>query len=247
MDSAAPTHRTSDSKTITTNVKPQMPKRTMFQEGIESQGGWVLKTDSIVPVKDLKTKPIYEMNRCFYNAILNKNYYYEGRNLRVVFGAFKIGTRFVYGYADPMTIPRREMNGGCNVHAWLEDDDGRIYDCLYSEIVGQVPKANKKKMKAGVMEGKTREELKDMNCFYLPYASEIQMLWAITLFSFLLSSPGLPYDSGSAAVRERFMNETIDLITTSKSKASKFRVEFGQANFNKLLKEAIPVLAAGEW
>lgn len=236
MDSARPNHQTS-SVMKTNQNNTTTTKMTMLQECIQAVGGWKLRdSTTYLTEEELKSKPHYEMNRCFYNAIINKNYHYAGKNLRVVFGGFRIGTRFVYGGSDPMLLPRPSVDGGLNVHAWLEDDKGRIYDCLYSELVNQVPKANRKGMKAGVMEGRTRDELKDMNCFYIGYSEMVQLLWVAATFGNMFTQSLTPLDMKDANVQERFVNEMVDAITTSKKKASKFRTDYGQANLNTVRK-----------
>jgi hypothetical protein len=221
-----------------------MPKTTMIQEFIQAQKGWKVYDTVYVNETELKNEPYYEMGCCFYNAIINKNYHYAGMKLRVVFGGFRIGPRFIYGGPDPKTLPLPSQNDeGWDIHAWLEDDEGRIYDCLYDEIVNKVPKANRKAMKAGVMEGRTRDELKDMNCFYNAYNMDSQLLWGVTIFSVFLRKRAAPWDVKHADVHERFINEVVDTVTTSKTKASKFRAEIGQTLFNRIRKEIMPVLS----
>jgi len=71
---------------------------------------------------------------CFHNAYINQNYHYKDRNLKLVIGSLSFNGWTEYGGIN-WTLADFVKNspGGrsWDAHAWLEDDDGFIYDMVF--------------------------------------------------------------------------------------------------------------------
>ena len=69
--------------------------------------------------------------QCYINAYINKTNIYKHLNLRVVFGSLGLAGHFEYGgkYHTAKDFYKNPFDS----HAWLEDDDGNVYDIIFPQ------------------------------------------------------------------------------------------------------------------
>lgn len=82
----------------------------------------------------MATPLLYRSGYCFHNAFINQNYHYKERGLKLVIGSLSLNGWTEYG-GENWTLADFIKNspGGrsWDAHAWLEDEDGFIYDKIF--------------------------------------------------------------------------------------------------------------------
>jgi hypothetical protein len=133
-------------------------------------------------------KLIYEEQRCWYNAMINSYAYNQvyGLNLKWVVGALKlhspkgcVGSNGFMNYdGDTFTLrpPEDLKENWDDTHAWLEDDEGYVYDYItehdYSLMSMIDPQCKRFRMKSGFVIGETYASLKKNGYELIPYSME---------------------------------------------------------------------------
>jgi hypothetical protein len=130
---------------------------------------------------------VYEEQQCWYNAINNANAYKNvyGLNLKWVVGALKlhspmgcIGSNGFMKNDGTFTLrpPEDLKENWDDTHAWLEDDEGYVYDYVtehdYSLMGLLDPQCKRFKMKVGFVVGETYASLKKKGYELIPFDDE---------------------------------------------------------------------------
>ena len=129
---------------------------------------------------------VNEYSQCWYNAIINANAYRHvyGLELKWVVGAVKFhaprGNIGRNGFMDDdentLRTPEDLRTNWDDTHAWLEDDEGLVYDCIMEEeyaIVRMIdPYRRRFKMDAGFIVGESYASLKKKGYELIPYPEE---------------------------------------------------------------------------
>jgi hypothetical protein len=139
-------------------------------------------------VSKVKPKDTYGVlsipDSCSMQAFFNKTHVYRDLDLRIVVGSLGIGKKdpwFEYGskdfktVKDFMTSKFTKKNGGGNtqvdMHCWLEDSKGSVYDTVTSQVSVNVKIVHKKTTKYktnDVIEAVSKEELALKGLHYVP-------------------------------------------------------------------------------
>ena len=131
----------------------------------------------------------YKNGNCFINAFINKRHTYKDKNLKMVIGSvafngfFEFGGRH-WGLAD---FNKRHTPGSVvwDAHAWLEDDDGNIYDYIFPHYNYCAVVQTGSKMKVAdntLWEGITPYNAKKMGVEYVKADKETQTAIFISLY-----------------------------------------------------------------
>lgn len=95
------------------------------------------------------------------------------------------GWRCGNGYMDDEKTIRplqnlQEDEYWCDTHAWLEDDEGRVYDCIteddYETMKRHDPRGLRYKLPQGLIMGETKEDLKKKGYEVIPMPMECRKL-----------------------------------------------------------------------
>jgi hypothetical protein len=84
----------------------------------------------------MTTLPLtYKAGECFFNAFINKRHYYKDKKLKMVIGSVAFNDFFEFGgrHWGLKDFGESHPAGTAiwDAHAWLEDDDGNIYDYIF--------------------------------------------------------------------------------------------------------------------
>ena len=116
----------------------------------------------------------YNEGECFVNAFINKRNYYKSKNLKYVIGSVSFNGFFEFGGKNwgPKEFEKRHTKGThiWDAHAWLEDEEGNIYDFIFP-FYNYSAKVNTgrelKVAKNTLWEGISRAEAKEMGVEYI--------------------------------------------------------------------------------
>ena len=133
----------------------------------------------------------YVRNQCWYNAAHNIIVYKNltGKNLRWVCGAVvlwadrkkcRAGSCGFDGAVRRDHDLRNLIQNTDDSHAWLEDEEGNVYDCLYDEQVPTFAHPDLT-LEAGVIEGVPRKVLAEKGYDLRPFIPAAQSLVACML------------------------------------------------------------------
>lgn len=144
---------------------------------------------------------VYKSGDCFINAFINKRHAYKDKNLKMVFGSVAFNDFFEYGGKDwglKEFEARHVPNSYCwDAHAWLEDEDGNVYDKFFS-FYNYSALVNTGKVTAipndTVFEGISKAEAKVMGMTYKPADKNIQTAIFISVLKHLQSMEKLLMD-----------------------------------------------------
>jgi hypothetical protein len=116
---------------------------------------------------------IYEESCCSYNAFVNQRNAYKSLDLKWVYGSCAYNGWWEYGGTDYDSYD--DFKRG-DYHAWLEDKEGRVYDCITShhDFCARVNTGKPLKVR-GIVEGATKEEMKNLGVTYLPASEKIRL------------------------------------------------------------------------
>jgi len=98
----------------------------------------------------------YQSGSCFHNAYINKNYHYKDRNLKLVIGSLSFNGWTEYGGKNwKLADFIKNSPGGrsWDAHAWLEDEDGFIYDKVFSSYNTVAKKRTGEELNEELLEG----------------------------------------------------------------------------------------------
>ena len=129
-------------------------------------------------------------HRCWYNAILNRNTYLNlfGVRLHWVVGASRYhaptrtlkGSGFMDEQATMLRTKEDLKTNWDDTHAWLEDDEGYVYDYLLDKEVDflkrEDPRRRRWKLDAGFIEGQTYAALKAKGYELIPFPHECRQV-----------------------------------------------------------------------
>jgi hypothetical protein len=77
-----------------------------------------------------EAKGRYVYGDCFYNACYNQKNIFQGKQLKLVIGSLGLNGHFEFGGKN-WKMGEFKKNPR-DAHAWLEDDEGNIYDYVFS-------------------------------------------------------------------------------------------------------------------
>jgi hypothetical protein len=118
---------------------------------------------------------------------MNMKWVVGGRIYHTAEGKFE-GNGFMDGETFTIRTPEDLKTNWDDTHAWLEDEEGLVYDCVteidYITARGFDPSGYKFKMKAGFIVGDTYKNLKQKGLEYVPYPMEHRKVVLDTLKMF---------------------------------------------------------------
>ena len=158
------------------------------------------RVPSLLDQFTVKSVPRFVRDQCWYNAVHNILYFAKHRNLnlRWVVGAQRMwadrrenkfgaigmrGRKYPDGRKELFTIDRfysmdALANHFNNSHAWLEDDEGNVYDMIYpsdDEFVRSLTENPVSwRLKPGMIEGVPRDVLDQMGYELIPFSLRSQ-------------------------------------------------------------------------
>jgi hypothetical protein len=130
----------------------------------------------------MTTLPLtYAKGNCFINAYINKRHHYKDKNLRYVIGSVAFNGFFEYGGRNwGLADFKKKNTPGSYVwdaHAWLEDDEGNIYDYIFPfyNYSAEVNTGSKMKVADNTLwEGISPSKAKKMGVEYVKADKETQ-------------------------------------------------------------------------
>jgi hypothetical protein len=115
-------------------------------------------------------------NGCFKQAWFNRDHFYAGLNLRPVMGSLGIGQGdpfYEYGglaYRSLADFIENGKDGSWDVHMWLEDEEGNVFD-IVTPLMEDAARINKKQLSQlsslSRVEGLTKAWLRDRGLHYV--------------------------------------------------------------------------------
>jgi hypothetical protein len=124
--------------------------------------------------------------KCWQQAVFNLEHAYKDQNLKLVLGSLGIGKRdpwFEFGGENWDRVAQFKKQSGdlfgrrqWDVHVWLENEDGKIFDVISQHVV-QVARIRRKKVDcvAGqVIDGVSREVMADKGLTYVDAPEVVQ-------------------------------------------------------------------------
>jgi hypothetical protein len=117
----------------------------------------------------------YKHAYCQINAFINLRHAYKDKDLKVVIGSLGVNGWFEYGGKNwGIEEFKRKME---DVHFWLEDKNGNVYDFLFERYsLWSVIRTGNKLRRTGILEGVSKNELKSVGIEYIPAPIEAQMM-----------------------------------------------------------------------
>jgi hypothetical protein len=116
-------------------------------------------------------------NNCYLNAYINMRNAYKDKGLKLVIGSLGINKWFEYGGKNwGMAEFMLKVDGyTSDSHCWLEDKDGNVYDCLFSQYELWVAiRTDKPMRRKGVLEGVSKADLLKDGIEYVPAPKDVQ-------------------------------------------------------------------------
>ncbi len=135
----------------------------------------------------------YKKGNCFLNAFINKRNHYKDKNLKLVLGSLGLNGWFEYGGSDwGLTEFALRHEPGTHIfdgHAWLEDEDGKVYDFCFDTYDAVAVVRTKKHLKvSGLIEGVGKAKLQKQGLTYVPADKKTQSYMFIEMLKFLCSA-----------------------------------------------------------
>lgn len=132
----------------------------------------------------------YKCNNCFINCFINKRHYYKDKNLKYVIGSIGFNGWFEYGGKNwtKKDFERRHTEGSISwdAHAWLEDDDGNVYDYIFQSYNDVALTATRRPLTyTGLIEGKSKQWCEDNGLSYVAADMETSKTIFLSIFKFL--------------------------------------------------------------
>ena len=176
---------------------------------------------------------IYYESHCFINAYLNKRHHYKNKNLKYVLGSLAFNGWCEYGGKDWKKddfFKKHTAPISFDAHAWLEDEEGNIYDCIFPhynycayvntgkpmEIDGRLMELDEQ----FVLEGVPKSQCEAYGLNYYPADKETQTAIFIKMYPFLrsteekLQSGKCEWQNGRLAERFTDYNEMVRSIAS---------------------------------
>jgi hypothetical protein len=139
----------------------------------------------------------YTSGKCFYNAYINKRNFYKDRNLKLVFGSVSFNGFFEFGGETwgLKEFEARHIKGShvWDAHAWLEDEDGNIYDKIFPfyNYSAKVNTGSELKVASEtVWEGISPYQAKKQGVVYVKADKETQTAIFLSLLPFYKANDG---------------------------------------------------------
>ena len=132
----------------------------------------------------------YKAGNCFINAFINKRHHYKNKNLKLVYGSLAINGWFEFGGKDWTLKEFKERNEDgshrWDAHAWLEDDEGNIYDYVFKRY-DRIARIRTKRCLpyTGILEGRSKAECEAMGITYVPAPPEVSKAIFVSQFKVL--------------------------------------------------------------
>ena len=91
----------------------------------------------LVLAAELKKVPLAVYEKCYTNAVINRDYYYAKLDLKLVVGSLALGRGLgaCFIYMDSFLMAALGKKNDTTAHAWLEDSKGNIYDHCFKEYI----------------------------------------------------------------------------------------------------------------
>jgi len=141
---------------------------------------------------------VYKSGDCFINAFINKRHAYKDKNLKMVFGSTAFNGFFEYGgktWGLKEFLARHTPGTTVwDAHAWLEDEDGNVYDKFFSfyNFASKVQTGKATEVPNDtVFEGISKAEAKAMGVEYVPADKETQTVIFIDLLKHMMKIEGM--------------------------------------------------------
>jgi len=148
--------------------------------------------DKVLPVgakhpEGVKLPLTYKHGYCPINAFINSRHAYKDKNLKIVIGSLGVNGWFEYGGKNwGMEEFQRKME---DVHFWLEDKNGNVYDFLFERYsLWSVIRTGNKLRRTGILEGVSKNELKSIGIEYIPAPTEAQMMLYLYNFDTMMNA-----------------------------------------------------------
>lgn len=132
----------------------------------------------------------YTSGNCFFNAYINKRHYYKGKNLKLVIGSVSFNGFFEFGgetWGLKEFVARHSHGHIWDAHAWLEDEEGNIYDKIFSfyNYSAKVNTGSELKVATGtVWEGISPQQAKKQGVVYVKADKDTQTAIFISLLPY---------------------------------------------------------------
>jgi len=131
---------------------------------------------------------IYKEGYCFLNAYINRSNHYCDKKLKYVIGSVSFNGFCEYGGVDwDITAFRKKHDTKSlhwDAHAWLEDDDGRIYDYIFPHYnySAEVNTGEQLKVPNGTLwEGIAKDDAASLGVCFYPASKKTQFAILLSL------------------------------------------------------------------
>ena len=164
------------------------------------------------------TNVVYAPSCCAYNAYVNQRNAYKDLNLKWVFGSCAYNGFWEYGGADYDSYA--DFKRG-DFHVWLEDKEGRVYDFVsaHHDFCARVNTGKPLKVR-GLIEGRTKEEMKSLGVTYLPAPDAVRLRMFLETLPMMKMAEQRVLEGGSYAARSDGVPEALyDYIPTELGQA----------------------------
>jgi hypothetical protein len=134
---------------------------------------------------------VYTEGQCYMNSIFNMKRVWQYRDLHLVYGSLGLGRQqnpfFEFGGANWNTIndftssPHTKTDAASrtslDAHVWLEDANGKVYDCVTRSMrhVCQVRNLPPIDSSLTVAQGLTKTELRQRGLYHVPAPPAVQL------------------------------------------------------------------------
>ena len=162
--------------------------RTKSKKEVKS---WLATYMALNNVKDIVPSHLkYRENNCFVNAFLNKRHSYKDLNLKYVIGGLGVNGWVEYGGKDwtkEQYLLTYSLGPSIDAHAWLEDNEGNIYDfCFSGYSAAAFVRTGKPLPFSGLIEKKSKAECAAMGLTYYPADKDTQTSIFILFLKYLM-------------------------------------------------------------
>lgn len=136
----------------------------------------------------------YEHGYCFINSFINKKHCYKDKNLRFVIGSLALNGWCEWGGVNWTTekfLANYDGKHSFDAHAWLEDEEGNIYDCVFPEYnrVALLRSGKATGFANGtVLEGVSKAKCEQRGLSYYPADKQSQVAMFVCIHKWLAST-----------------------------------------------------------
>jgi hypothetical protein len=141
--------------------------------------------------------------QCFVNAYINKRHCYKDLNLKLVIGSIAYNGWFEYGgeHWRKEDFLAKYSGWAWDAHAWLEDEDGNIYDYIF-EWDNTVSKLHTGKpiKHLGLIEKASKYQCSRWGLTYVPADKETQTMIFLKMLKHCKDSESIIATTGICSV-----------------------------------------------